>query len=71
MEEINGAKVDVRLDNGFGTFRGYTASYMDLIGPKASITAALERVMSDEIVLAPDETFFLPPSELTLAVTLE
>lgn len=71
MERINGATVDVRLGNGFRTFRGYTASYIDLSGPKAEVAAALERVMSDEIILAADEAFFLHPGELALAVTLE
>lgn len=71
VERINGATVDVRLGNGFRTFRGYTASYIDLSGPKAEVAASLERVMSDEIILAADEAFFLHPGELALAVTLE
>lgn len=35
------------------------------------MSAALDRVMSDEIVLNEDEAFFLHPGELALAVTLE
>ncbi len=70
-ERINGATVDVRLGNKFRTFSGHTAAYIDLSGPKNEISAALERVMSDELVLEPGQAFFLHPGELALAVTLE
>lgn len=70
-ERINGATVDVRLGNQFRTFRGHTAAYIDLSGPKAEVSAALDRVMSDEIVLPEGEAFFLHPGELALAVTHE
>lgn len=68
---INGATVDVRLGNQFRVFSGHTAAYIDLSGPKEEVSAALERVMSDEINLTDDEPFFLHPGELALAVTLE
>jgi len=71
VERINGATVDVRLGNGFRTFRGHTAAYIDLSGPKDAVSASLERVMSEEIVLKDDEAFFLHPGELALAVTYE
>ena len=71
VERINGATVDVRLGNKFRTFRGHTAAYIDLSGPKDEVSAALERVMSDEIVLKDGEAFFLHPGELALAVTFE
>ncbi len=61
VERINGATVDVRLGNGFRTFRGHTAAYIDLSGPKDAVSASLERVMSEEIVLQDDEAFFLHP----------
>ena len=51
VERINGATVDVRLGNKFRTFRGHTAAFIDLSGPKDEVSAALDRVMSDEIVL--------------------
>ena len=51
VERINGATVDVRLGNKFRTFRGHTAPFIDLSGPKAEVSAALDRVMSEEIVL--------------------
>ncbi len=68
---INGATVDVRLGNQFRTFREHTTPYIDLSGPKEEVSSALERVMSDEIVLPEGEAFFLHPGELALAVTLE
>lgn len=71
VERINGATADVRLGNQFRVFQGHTAPYIDLSGPKAEVNAALERVMSDEIVLPEGEAFFLHPGELALAVTLE
>lgn len=71
VERINGATADVRLGNQFRVFRGHTAAFIDLSGPKDEVNAALERVMSDEIVLDEDEPFFLHPGELALAVTLE
>ena len=55
VERINGATVDVRLGNKFRTFRGHTAAYIDLSGPKDEVSAALDRVMSDEIVLKDGE----------------
>ncbi|MBI6531043.1 dCTP deaminase [Proteus vulgaris] len=71
IERINGATADVRLGNQFRVFQGHTAAYIDLSGPKAEVNAALERVMSDEIVLPEGEAFYLHPGELALAVTLE
>ncbi|SQI39132.1 Deoxycytidine triphosphate deaminase [Leminorella richardii] len=71
VARINGATVDVRLGNQFRVFSGHTAAYIDLSGPKEEVSAALERVMSDEINLTEDEPFFLHPGELALAVTLE
>ncbi|MRE70795.1 dCTP deaminase, partial [Escherichia coli] len=38
---------------------------------KNEVNEALERVMSDEIVLPEGEAFYLHPGELALAVTLE
>lgn len=71
VERINGATADVRLGNQFRVFQGHTAAYIDLSGPKAEVNAALERVMSDEIVLPEGEAFYLHPGELALSVTLE
>lgn len=71
VSSINGATVDVRLGNQFRTFREHTAAYIDLSGPKEEVTASLERIMSDEIILQEGEAFYLHPGELALAVTLE
>ncbi|MCX8711097.1 dCTP deaminase [Gilliamella sp. B3464] len=68
---INGATVDVRLGNKFRTFREHTTPYIDLSGPKEQVSAVLERVMSEEMVLAEGDAFYLHPGELALAVTLE
>ncbi len=61
VERINGATVDVRLGNKFRTFRGHTAAFIDLSGPKDEVSAASYRVMSDEIVLDESEAFYLHP----------
>ncbi|MFT8211603.1 MAG: dCTP deaminase [Symbiopectobacterium sp.] len=71
VERINGATVDVRLGNQFRVFSGHTAAFIDLSGPKDEVSAALDRVMSDEINLPEGEAFFLHPGELALAVMLE
>lgn len=71
LESINGATVDVRLGNQFRTFREHTVPYIDLSGPKDAVAAALNRVMSDEIILSEEDAFYLHPGELALAVTLE
>ncbi|MCQ5003227.1 dCTP deaminase, partial [Escherichia coli] len=68
---INGATVDVRLGNKFRTFRGHTAAIIDLSGPKDEVSAALDRVKSDEIVLDESEAFYIHPRDQALALTLE
>lgn len=57
VERINGVTVDVRLGNKFRTFSGHTAPFIDLSGPKDEVSAALDRVMSDEIVIEDGEAF--------------
>lgn len=71
VERINGATVDVRLGNKFCTFCGYTAAFIDLSGFKDEVSAALDCVMSDEIVFDESEAFYFYLGELALAVTLE
>ncbi|WP_213977413.1 dCTP deaminase [Serratia marcescens] len=71
LERINGAMVVVRLSNQLRVCRGHTGPFIDLGGPKDEVSAALDRVMSDEIVLPEGEAFFLHPGELALAVTFE
>ena len=62
---------DVRLGNSFRVFREHSAPYIDLSGPKEEVSAQLESVMSDEIIIGDDEAFFLHPGMLALATTLE
>lgn len=69
--KINGATVDVRLGNSFRVFREHSTPYIDLSGPREEVTAQLDKVMSEEIIIADDEAFFLHPGELALATTLE
>ncbi|WP_395344199.1 dCTP deaminase [Ningiella sp. W23] len=71
QDQISGVTVDVRLGNKFRVFQDHAAPYIDLSGPKAQVQAALDRVMSDEIDIGPDESFFLHPGELAIAVTHE
>lgn len=70
-DKINGATIDVRLGNSFRVFREHSAPYIDLSGPREEVTAQLESVMSDEILIENDDAFFLHPGNLALATTLE
>jgi len=45
--------------------------YIDLSGSREEVNAAVEKVMSDEIVVGEDERFVLHPGELALGITLE
>ncbi|WMY96221.1 MAG: dCTP deaminase [Arsenophonus sp.] len=71
IERINGATVDICLGNKFRVFKGYKVPYIDLSGKKNEVNAALDQIMSNEITLKYDNAFFLHPTELVLAVTLE
>ncbi|MGL1956233.1 MAG: dCTP deaminase [Colwellia sp.] len=68
---ISGVSVDIRLGNEFRVFQDHTAPFIDLSGPKAEMQAAMNAVMSDEIIIADGDAFFLHPGELALAVTYE
>lgn len=68
---ISGVSVDIRLGNEFRVFKDHTMPYIDLSGPKTEVQHAMNRVMSDEIVIPDGEAFFLHPGELALAVTYE
>lgn len=70
-DKINGATIDVRLGNSFRVFREHSTPYIDLSGPREEVTAQLEKVMSEEIIIEDGEAFFLHPGELALATTLE
>jgi dCTP deaminase len=70
-EQISGVTVDVRLSNKFRVFQDHAAPYIDLSGPKEDVQKALDSVMSDEISISEDESFYLHPGELAIAVTHE
>ncbi|PKG58278.1 dCTP deaminase [Shewanella sp. Choline-02u-19] len=70
-EAISGVSVDVKLGNEFRVFKDHTAPFIDLSGPSAEMQQALDRVMSETIVIAEDQSFFLHPGELALSVTHE
>ncbi|WWP00613.1 MAG: dCTP deaminase [Candidatus Dasytiphilus stammeri] len=71
LKRINGATVDIRLGNKFRTFRGDLVPYIDLSSPRNEVRAVIERVMSNEIHLSKDDSFFIHPGELALSVTWE
>ncbi|AGH81773.1 deoxycytidine triphosphate deaminase [Psychromonas sp. CNPT3] len=68
---ISGVSVDIRLGDKFRVFNEHKMPYIDLSGPKEDVNAALDKIMSDEIIIPADEAFYLHPGELALAVTLE
>ena len=70
-EHISGLTVDMRLGNKFRVFEDHAAPYIDLSGAKSDVQNQLEAVMSDEITIAEDQSFFLHPGELALAITHE
>ncbi|MBE1287346.1 MAG: dCTP deaminase [Alteromonadaceae bacterium] len=70
-EHISGLTVDMRLGNKFRVFEDHAAPYIDLSGAKSDVQNQLEAVMSDEITIVEDQSFFLHPGELALAITHE
>jgi len=69
LERISGVSVDLLLGNRFRVFSSHTTAYIDLSGSRAEVNAAIEKVMSDEIVIKEGEAFFLHPGELALGAT--
>ncbi|WP_426417330.1 dCTP deaminase [Aestuariirhabdus sp. LZHN29] len=70
-EAISGVSVDLRLGNSFRVFNDHAAPFVDLSGPREDIERVLDSIMSREILLGEEDSFFLHPGELALAVTLE
>jgi len=68
---ISGVSVDLRLGNSFRVFKEHTTPFIDLSGPREEVNASLENVMSKEIIIQEGDAFYLHPTELALAVTLE
>lgn len=70
-EDISGVTVDIHLGNEFRVLQDHAAAYIDISGPREDIDKAINSVMSDPIVLTPDQAFFIHPGEFALAVTHE
>ncbi|RDH45037.1 dCTP deaminase [Zooshikella ganghwensis] len=71
LSRINGVSVDLTLGNSFRVFNDHAAPYVDLSGPREEMDRVLDSIMSKEIILEDEESFFLHPGELALAVTKE
>lgn len=69
--KIKGISVDLRLGHQFRVFTDHTAGYIDLSGERNDLEKTLNRIMGAEITLSEEDTFYLHPGELALAVTLE
>ncbi|MCL5255893.1 MAG: dCTP deaminase [Gammaproteobacteria bacterium] len=70
-KDITGVTVDIHLGDSFRVLQDHAAPYIDISGPREEIDLAIQRVMSDEIKLAPGDAFFIHPGEFALAVTHE
>lgn len=70
-DAVSGVTIDMRLGNKFRVFEDHFEPYIDLSGPKDQVEKSLNNVMSEEIILSEDDSFFLHPGELALAVTYE
>lgn len=70
-KDISGVTVDIHLGNSFRVIQDHAAPYIDLSGPREEIDKAIKGVMSEEILLTPEEPFFIHPGEFALAVTHE
>lgn len=70
-EDISGVTVDIHLGNEFRVLEDHAAPFIDISGPRDDIERAIQQVMSDPIVLKPEQAFFIHPGEFALAVTHE
>lgn len=71
VEDISGVTVDIHLGNEFRVLQDHAAPFIDISGPREDIERAIAQVMSDPIVLTPEQAFFIHPGEFALAVTHE
>jgi len=69
--KISGVSVDLSLGDRFRVFSSHQTPYIDLSGSRDEVNLAVEKVMSDEITVAPEERFVLHPGELALGITQE
>lgn len=68
---ISGVTVDLRLGNRFRVFSSHTTPHIDLSGTREEMNRAIDKVMSDEVIVDGENAFFLHPGELALGITLE
>lgn len=71
LNRISGVSVDLCLGDRFRVFSSHQTPYIDLSGSREEVNAAVEKVMSDEIVVGEGGRFVLHPGELALGITLE
>jgi dCTP deaminase len=69
--KISGVSVDLCLGDRFRVFSSHKTPYIDLSGSREEVNQAVERVMSDEILIGAGERFVLHPGELALGITQE
>ncbi len=69
--KINGVSVDLHLGSRFRVFNDHAAPFIDLSGPHEDVDHAINQIMSKEIRIADDSSFFIHPGELALAATAE
>lgn len=70
-ESIAGISVDLRLDHRFRVFSNNSVTHLDLSGDRTQLERDIDRTMSKEIEIAPDDALYIHPGELILGVTLE
>lgn len=70
-DSITGVTADLRLGNRFRVFSSHTTPYIDLSGTRDEMNNAVDKIMSDEVLIEDEEAFFLHPGELALGITLE
>ena len=70
-DRISGVSMDLLLGNEFRVFKSYNAPYIDLSGKKENVSATLNQVFSDEIIIPNGEAFILHPHDFAISVTYE
>jgi dCTP deaminase len=70
-ENITGVTVDLHLGDRFRVFNTHATPHIDLSGSSAEVNKAIDKVMSDEVLVKGDDAFYLHPRELALGITLE
>ena len=58
-DQISGVTLDIRLGDSFRVFEDHQAPFIDLSGKRSEVEAALNSVMSDEIIVPEGKSFFL------------